>query len=232
MYPLSKPSNRLIVIKNKEIRDIINSVHVDQTALERTEMAFDTYIHGNPLIRWLMWARLRATIDFAAIEENSEVLDFGCGFGLLLPTLASFTKKVYAIDLFPQYAKKLVERKHMDVNFIDSVSSVKDGSLNIIFATDVLEHLDDPEEIINLFRGKLASNGQLIISGPTETIIYRIGRVLAGWHKKGEYHHWNIKDIKLMCEKNDFKLIKTKRLPFPFLPSLFYVLSFSKRDNI
>jgi len=221
--------NKLIVIKNKEIHDILNSVHMDQSALERTEMAIDTYLHTNPLIRWLMWARLKATIDFAAIDKNVEVLDFGCGFGFLLPTLALFAKKLYAIDFFPQYAKKLAETKHIDVIFIDSVHSIKDGSLGIIFATDVIEHLDNPEEFIDLFKAKLVPNGRLIISGPTETIIYRIGRFLAGWHKKGEYHHWDIKDIELICKNKGFKLIKTRKLPFSFLPALFHILSFSKQ---
>jgi 2-polyprenyl-3-methyl-5-hydroxy-6-metoxy-1,4-benzoquinol methylase len=219
---------KLIVIDNKEVYEILNSVNIKQTALERTEMAFDTYIHSNPLVRWLMWARLKITISFAEINENSEVLDFGCGLGFLLPTLAANAKKTYAIDLFPQFAQRLAEIRRLDIDFIPSLSSIKDGSLDVIFATDVIEHLDDPSQTIALFKTKLKINGQLIISGPTETIFYRIGRVLAGWHKKGEYHHWNIDDIEGFCKKNGLKLNKMKKLPFMFPPTLFKVLSFTK----
>jgi 2-polyprenyl-3-methyl-5-hydroxy-6-metoxy-1,4-benzoquinol methylase len=228
MASTNTSNGKLIVIQNDEICRIIDSVQVEMTDLEWTEMAVDTYLHYNPLIRWLMWTRLKATVDFALLDKTKEVLDFGCGIGLMLPTLAKYAKIVYAMDLFPQFAKKLAEIKQVAVHFIDSLSVINNGSLGIIFATDVIEHLDDPKGFIKTFGSKLIPGGQLIISGPTETVIYRIGRFLAGFHKKGDYHHWNINDIEQICISNGFKLVKKRRLPFSFLPSLFNILLFVK----
>ncbi len=66
------------------------------------EMAIPSYLHWNPLIRWLMWKRCDEVVDLADLRSEMTVLEFGCGLGLLLPTLAARVRRVYAIDLFPQ----------------------------------------------------------------------------------------------------------------------------------
>ncbi len=71
----------------------------------KDEMAIPSYLHANPLIRWLMWKRLEYITQCAKITKDMTVLDFGCGIGVFLPTLSDFAKTVYAIDLFPEYAK-------------------------------------------------------------------------------------------------------------------------------
>jgi SAM-dependent methyltransferase len=69
------------------------------------------------------------------------------------------------------------------------------GTLDCIFALDVLEHVETEElrDLSVTFRSLMRPGGRLIVSGPTETAFYKLGRALAGF--KNEYHHRNIFDI-------------------------------------
>jgi 2-polyprenyl-3-methyl-5-hydroxy-6-metoxy-1,4-benzoquinol methylase len=215
-------------LRENQLRDIV-SLRVDgMTEHDRDEMAIPSYLHANPLIRWLMWRRYEKIAELAALDKSMSVLEFGCGVGLFLPTLASRCAKVTAIDLFPQYAKRLAEKLNLQVDFIGDVSMVADASLDCIIAADVLEHLDEPAGYLELFRNKLKPGGALVVSGPTENIVYRIGRLIAGFGDKGDYHHTNIDLLIPMIVAAGFKPERCSRLPFSFSPVLFKVCSFTR----
>ena len=187
-------------------------------------MAIPSYLHWNPLIRWLMWRRYEYISYLSGYLRKMSVLEFGCGTGVFLPELATKCTNVYAIDLFPEYAKILCKELNLEVCFKDNMTELQDASLDIIIAADVLEHLNDNEldEYLAMFSKKLRSSGRLIVSGPTENIIYKIGRTLAGFANKGDYHHTNINKLIATINKR-FDLQRIKSLPFTFPPYLFKV---------
>lgn len=220
----------ILKLSKREIEELTKDNFQGISESDLDEMAIPSYSHFNPLIRWLMWKRLDTAFVLADKEKDKSVLDFGCGVGVFLPTLANYFTNVYAIDLFPYYAKKLCEMKGLKVVFKDSVEDFENDSIDIIFSTDVLEHIDDLPEMMSRFRKKLKSNGQLIISGPTENFVYKIGRFLAGFAGKGDYHHRNIDDIIQAALENDFKVKEIKFLPFKLPPYLFKVILFVKNS--
>jgi 2-polyprenyl-3-methyl-5-hydroxy-6-metoxy-1,4-benzoquinol methylase len=190
------------------------------------EMAIPSYLHWNPLIRWLMWKRYDAVLALADLRPEMTVLEFGCGLGLLLPTLAAHVRRVYAIDLFPQYAQRLAAESGARIHFVRDLGEIDDGRLDVVIAADVMEHLEAPKVWAARFRSKLTGRGRLIVSGPTETVPYRIGRVLAGFGTKGDYHHTNIDRLKADILASGFRLRGERRLPFRVPPYLFKILAF------
>ena len=214
-------------LSKNEIQELVSSI---EGISERTkdEMAIPSYLHHNPLIRWLMWKRIEYIAELAKLTKDMAVLDFGCGIGVFLPTLSNSAGAVYVIDLFPEYAKRLVENLGLRVTFVDNLSDLTEESLDVIFAADVMEHLDDPAKYISTFKNKLKGQGRLIISGPTESIIYGMCRILAGFGKKGDYHHSNIDKLRTAIEKNNFKLIKMRTIPFRVPPFLFKIFEFER----
>jgi len=189
-------------------------------------MAIPSYLHSNPLVRWLMWRRYRVIARFARLESGPRVLEFGCGIGIFLPTLARYCPSVQAIDIFPQFAVQLCGRFDLKVQFPNSLSEVADGSLDLIIAADVLEHLSNPDAVIRRFVRKLDKNGRLVVSGPTENRVYQAGRVLAGFRGKGGYHHSDIDHVAAVIERCGFRLRRKAGLPFVFPPHLFRVLEY------
>lgn len=195
---------------------------------KRDEMAIPSYTHANPLIRWLMWRRYAVINELARLGPGDSALEFGCGIGLFLPTLSKRAAAVYAVDLFTQYAGKLSSEMGLGVRFVDSVSEIPDGSLSLIVAADVLEHIDNVEDYLRLFRAKLVPGGQFIVSGPTENIIYKLGRIAAGFGGKGDYHLTNIDRLAAQIESCGFRLERQRTLPFRVPPFLFRIIEFSK----
>ena len=74
-------------LSTNEIRNIVSVPVVKMSDHDRDEMAIPSYLHGNPLVRWLMWKRYEIIAKLSKIESGDTVLEFGWS-GLFLPTLA------------------------------------------------------------------------------------------------------------------------------------------------
>ena len=194
---------------------------------DRDEMAIPSYLHSNPLIRWLMWQRYESIAGLLKTSTDKAVLEFGCGVGLFLPHLCRNFGQTFAVDLFPQYAKSLCATKNISPTFLASCEEVTDNSLDAIVAADVLEHIEELENYLGVFQRKLKPGGQFLVSGPTENILYKIGRVVAGFGDKGDYHHTNIDNLINDIELFGFHNQRIKRLPFSIGPSLFKICHFT-----
>ena len=184
-------------------RSAIRNVLQDAERGRLDEAGFPAYSHPNPLINWLFWQRLRTAIHY--IEKHApydEVLDFGCGSGVMLSFLAKHSKSVTAmdIDLVPldrvkTYIPLAENIQVLDANQV-SISQLTPKSFDLINALDVLEHVDDLPHTLAALLTLLKPGGRLVVSGPTENILYQIGRKLAGPEYSGEYHERGIAEIK------------------------------------
>jgi 2-polyprenyl-3-methyl-5-hydroxy-6-metoxy-1,4-benzoquinol methylase len=169
------------------------------------EIGFPAYSHANPLINWLFWKRIHTVMDHTERDAPYErVLDFGCGSGVMLPFLAGISKEVIAadIDLHPLEEMKrhipLAANVHTWDASLNTLAGTPAESFNLILALDVLEHVRDLPETLNCLLRLLKHSGQLVISGPTENVLYRFGRSLAGPEYSGDYHERGVAEIREM----------------------------------
>jgi 2-polyprenyl-3-methyl-5-hydroxy-6-metoxy-1,4-benzoquinol methylase len=172
------------------------------------EIGFPAYSHTNPLISWLFWKRLHTVIDH--IEEDApydRVLDFGCGSGVMLPFLSKISQSVVAadVDIIPlEHMTKHVPLSpniHVRDISIEPISLEAAGSFDLIIALDVLEHVRDLGRTTEGLLRLLKPGRQLIISGPTESLLYRFGRKLAGPEYSGDYHERGVDEIRRLLRK-------------------------------
>jgi SAM-dependent methyltransferase len=77
-----------------------------------------------------------------------------------------------------------------------SITDLPAKSFDLIIALDVLEHVHDLPGTLNELLALLKPDGQLIVSGPTENILYHLGRKVAGPEYSGAYHERGIAEIK------------------------------------
>lgn len=166
---------------------------------ELYEQAVPSYIHGNPLMRHLFWERMWRVVKYVqeANDTGGTVLDFGCGVGVLLPLLSACGFPVAAVDIDIAAAPRYLEPFGVKPVFLrqpDYLDSLPEGSFAVITALDVLEHLPDLEVHLKRLRRLLAPGGSLVICGPTENLIYKLGRKVAGF--SGHYHVHNVYDIR------------------------------------
>jgi cyclopropane fatty-acyl-phospholipid synthase-like methyltransferase len=187
------------------------------------EAAFPAYAHPNAAISFLFWSRVRCVLQH--LEEKPDwraSLDFGCGGGVMLPFLARKSARVVAMDTELSPLQKMQPHLHLPphVELCDArrhrLEDFPAASFDIILALDVLEHLEDVESTLLQLRRVLAPSGQLIVSGPTENTLYRMGRRLAGDEYSGDYH---VRDIHSIHEalKKDFH-VSTLAVLLPLFP--------------
>lgn len=215
-------------VSRSELAEIVAMQVEGVTGHDRDEMAIPSYLHSNPLIRWLMWRRYEVIAEFAAVGAAKSVVEFGCGTGMFLPELSHRYPRVVAIDLFPQFAKRLVEKQKLSVTFVDNLGDLADESVDLIIAADVLEHITELTPYLMLFNQKLRPGGRLLISGPTESWVYKLGRLVAGFGGKGDYHHTNIDRLITQIEAFGMARDHLRALPFAGLPILFKVAEFTR----
>ena len=167
------------------------------------ESGFPAYSHPNSLINWLFWQRLHTAMNYIeTVAPCENVLDFGCGSGVMLPFLARRALHVTAvdIDLVPlEHVKKYIPLAG-NVQVLDAMqtplSHLTPRSFDLVNALDVLEHVEDLPHTLNELLHLLKPGGQLIISGPTENALYQIGRKFAGPEFSGDYHERGTAEIK------------------------------------
>lgn len=187
------------------------------------EAAFPAYSHRNPIINWLFWQRLRKVMEHIQRQTLYEhVLDFGCGSGVMLPYLSQISSQVTAmdVDLLPleRVQKHIPLAANVEVKDAakNGISDLPKNSFDLIIALDVLEHVKDLPRTLNELLALLKQGGQLIVSGPTENILYRIGRKVAGSEYSGAYHERGIAEIKNeLVNVTQIEFIATLYWPMP-----------------
>jgi 2-polyprenyl-3-methyl-5-hydroxy-6-metoxy-1,4-benzoquinol methylase len=206
-----------------QYRTAIRSVLSEAQTGILDEAAFPAYSHPNPLINWIFWQRLRLVMNY--LERNApyeRLLDFGCGSGVMLPFLASISQQVSAVDV-DVYPIQMIQKylklpKNIDIYDISKIQldSFQAESFDAIIALDVLEHVDDLPRNLSILCKLLKPGGQLVVSGPTENIIYRLGRKIAGSEYSGDYHERDVSQIrKELAKIAKIQHIATIYHPFP-----------------
>ncbi len=203
---------------------------------DRDEMAIPSYLHHNPLLRWVARRRLHliaAWYERLAMSTGQDlrVMDFGCGTGILFPTLLAHAGKVFGVDLVLDAAAYVVKQLGLSdrvelVSADETEQHIESDSLDIIVAGEVLEHVDNVVEISKLFHRLLRTDGILLVSLPTESALYRLGRRLAGFH--GHYHHSNAATIHPLILENGFILERIARVPLPTPFAIYWIASYRK----
>jgi len=163
-------------------------------ALEVAEVAFRSandhvalrspLFSTNPLRRWVVSSRIRFLGSEIQSRANTALgLDFGPGFGVLLPYLSERHTKVLSVDVDPDCIRSarlyaslagLSNVEFQQVSGGSELTHVEDGSVDTIVAADVLEHLPHSVKVILEFRRVLSPSGFLFVSIPTENWMYRM----------------------------------------------------------
>ncbi|MBU4220134.1 MAG: class I SAM-dependent methyltransferase [Euryarchaeota archaeon] len=169
-------------------------------------------------------------------DKKSLILDFGCGTGILLKELSKKYDTVYGADINIQIAEQFLKNRGIgnvilfnnsdDKNYI---LPIKEKTLDVIICADVLEHVTNLDNILDKLIKLLNDDGLLIISGPTENILYKFGRTILRY--KGDYHLRNIYDIRGIVSNNKKLEFVEKKAIFPIF-NLFTIYVFKKINNI
>lgn len=126
-------------------------------------------------------ARLRFVREVvkAVSLEDAEVADLGCGSGMILCDVLTLKSgwRGHGLDISPAavtYARRLAAHKGIasraDFRVGDIAHlSFANRSLDLVIASEVIEHLPEPQKIISEIARVLRPGGQLILTMPLES---------------------------------------------------------------
>ncbi len=187
------------------------------------EAGFCAYADPNPLIRFLFWRRMWLTARLIeASGPYDAILDFGCGAGIGASLLAPFCNRLTGLDRdlgpyrllsphvsYPSNVELYETRDH-------PLCDLGDRSFDAVVALDVLEHVEDLQGVMTNLCRVVKPGGPVVFCGPTESVVYRIGRRIAGKEYTGDYHVRNIYDIRRVTDSlMHVETVATLYYPFP-----------------
>lgn len=170
--------------------------------------------------------KYKKNILIERIPKQAKVMDYGCGAGEFVKYIENDFE---AIGFEPDYdARSAAQSKVSKAKIIADATTIEDKSLDAITLWHVFEHIENQEEILNLFHSKLKENGLLIIAVPNPTsydakyykeywAAYDVPRHIFHFSKNGM--------INLFESKRDWKLRKIK----PLLLDSFYISLLSEK---
>ena len=128
-------------------------------------------------------------------KKGDTVLDFGAGAGTYAVTVAK-DHDVVCVETDPTLKKEL---KEQGLKVTDDIETAQDKSINLLYSFHVLEHIENDEEMIQLWYNKIVPGGKLLVYLPAFNILY------SSMDKRvGHYRRYTKKELKTKLERGGF----------------------------
>lgn len=109
------------------------------------------------------------------VGKNPSILDYGCGNGnFIYNAYQNGFENVFGAEFNENYVQKLsTEMPNVKFYTIEDLLDNKENEkYDVIRLSNVLEHLNNPNEVIGKLKKKLNNNGIFIVEGPIEANFY------------------------------------------------------------
>ena len=140
-------------------------------------------------------------IDAIRCHLNAKrIVDFGAGIGTLSKIFRNkFNKDPICIEIDEININYLKKR---NFTFLNNIENLKE-SVDLVFSSNVLEHIKDDYAILTLIRKKLKNNGKIFLYLPAKMILWsKLDEVV------GHYRRYEISKLRKLLKKAGFKIIK------------------------
>jgi 2-polyprenyl-6-hydroxyphenyl methylase/3-demethylubiquinone-9 3-methyltransferase len=115
-------------------------------------------------------ARLRYVAERATLD-GAEVIDVGCGGGILAESLARAGASVTGIDVAPRVlatARLHLHESGLEVDYreqtVEDMAQEARGRFDVVTCMEMLEHVPDPASVIRALADLLKPGGQVFLS--------------------------------------------------------------------
>lgn len=173
--------------------------------------------------------RIKASLKY--IEENSNVLDIGCGFAEIAEFLPEEIKYIgiEKDEYLFNYCKKKYPKKTFLFGSAEEIIKKLDDKFDVILLLSVIEHLNNPFKFILNLKNILKEKGKIIIYTPSKKakIFLSIGSKIGILSKVAEKEHKSLIDffkVKEILVQNGYKFVSKKN----YLFGLSYIIIFEK----
>jgi ubiquinone/menaquinone biosynthesis C-methylase UbiE len=191
-----------------------------------TGNTYDKYGSTNPVVRRLMAGFERTLDELFTIAEPATILDVGCGEGVLTEQWADRINpapptRIVGIDLEdPKLAAEWAQRRRPNLTFAPmEVERLEfaDGEFELVAATEVLEHVTDPERA--LAEMARVAGRHLLVSVPHEPLWRALNMARGAYLRQlgntpGHLNHWTRRSFVSLLGR--YGEVAEVRAPFPW----------------
>lgn len=140
-------------------------------------------------------------IDKYNIKIGSKILDIGCGNGQITKSFQDLGMEVHGIDFSEESLNILDKKKFRKVNLSIKPYPFENETFDFIFCKSVIEHLVDPDILIDESYRLLKPNGIFICMTPSWKHTYKESFYIDHTHITPFTNH----SLKTICELSGFK---------------------------
>lgn len=155
-------------------------------------------------------------------KQGMTVLDYGCGAGQSLLDLRAIGANAYGIEADANVAR--IAAHHQLKIHIGSIydNPFPDVKFDLIILNQVLEHIPEPEVVLEILAGRLTIGGRLIVAVPNAGSIYckLFGKRWINWHIPYHLHHFNRSCLQTLGQRTGWQPLSTRTIT----PNLWTVL--------
>lgn len=167
-----------------------------------------------------------AFIQGLAQLKNCEVLDVGCGGGILTEALAKQSSKATGLDVAQTAIDTAIKHAKMgklDIDYICSpIENYSEKQFDVITCMEMLEHVDSPNLVLQHCHRLLKDGGWLFLSTINRTTMAYAQAILAAEYilkilpRQTHHYHKFIKPSELasMCRQYSFEICDIKGLKY------------------
>jgi 2-polyprenyl-3-methyl-5-hydroxy-6-metoxy-1,4-benzoquinol methylase len=188
-----------------------------------TGNTYDKYGSTNPVVRRLMAGFERTLDELFALAAPGSVLDVGCGEGVLSEQWAQrlHSGRVVGIDLAdPKLEAEWAARTQPNLEFRVMTGEridYADGEFDLVAATEVLEHVEDPEVV--LAEMARVAGSHLLVSVPHEPLWRGLNMARGAYLRQlgntpGHLNHWTRRGFVSLLGR--YGTVTEVRSPFPW----------------
>jgi ubiquinone/menaquinone biosynthesis C-methylase UbiE len=194
------------------------------------------YFHPNPIVRYTENKRVSLVLNAIKARKSDKILEVGCGEAYVLRKIKNGV--VVGIDISDaalKYAKKrLKEDNNAKILLLRADAQkmpFKDNSFDKIICTELLEHVTNPEKVIEEIARISKINGTIVLTIPNELLINKVKDLVL----KVKLYDLLLKDVpkRMNCEwhlhsfrlnllkkivRGKLKINGIKTAPFCFIP--------------
>lgn len=149
------------------------------------------------------------------ILPDSNVLDFGCGGGFLLRNVVAKHKRGFEIN---KNARDYAVENGLEVT--DNLSTIPDSWADIIISNHVLEHTDNPLEVLISLFAKLKNTGKIVFIVPHEKKVKYIPNDI-----NQHLFTWSEMNLGNLFVKAGFKIIEVEEVYHRYPPLSKFILN-------
>jgi len=149
-------------------------------------------------------------------KSKGRILDIGCASGRFLNLARESGWEVFGVELSDYVADFAIKNYHLNVfcGFLEE-AKFKDNYFDVVCASDIIEHLNDPESFLGEIYRILNKEGLLYLASPNaSSFYYKFFGLIARYNRRNYFvlphhiYHFSPLSIKLLLNKTGFNILK------------------------